>query len=644
MTKRWEYIQFALLGLLIVLGWQITDKWIFREETLTSLEAALCSTGNNRKELEKVLRYYQKSPADSLKYKAACFLISNMPYHYSYAPSEVVDSLKRLKVENKHRWINNDVIKGWKWFHYQSLPKVKDIDVIKADLLIENIEYAFKAWNKRTWSKYYSFEEFCEYILPYRVGDETLEKWRKIYYDRYNSVLDSLYQGTDVVEAARKIAAYLQSETFVNRIDFELPHMGALFLLENRVGYCRDGCDIASYVMRSLGIPVAMDQYQMSPSYNSRHFWSAVIDTTGMSVPFNYHEHLPQRGVNNDRKRGKVYRLSFGARKIDEDIMNDPDVPVFFRNVFLKDVTEEYYPDKGFDVNIESDKTNRYVYLSVYDYDKFIPIDMASVEGNIARFRNVETGLVYQPVFYKNGKASPAGYPFFLERGSVPSYFVPDTQRITEEIITRKYPMRDTHRFLASAVGMKFEGSISPDFRYPTILHAVVDTPQINCIKINFPQSYKCQYIRVTQKQTRIEIAEFEIFAKDKKLAIQKWGRKIDELNRNEYEKMIFDGKWDEYAVIINSPLFFDIGSVENTTSMVFIPRTDDNFIHLGDSYELFYQNGVKGWVSLGKQKADTTYLRYKNIPNNSILWLHNLTRGKEERPFYMKNGKQIFP
>lgn len=77
---------------------------------------------------------------------------------------------------------------------------------------------------------------------------------------------------------------------------------------------------------------------------------------------------------------------------------------------------------------------------------------------------------------------------------------------------------------------------------------------------------------------------------------------------------------------------------------MVLVPKNDDNFIHLGDAYELFYHNGVKDWVSLGKTVADTTYLYYRNIPDNSLLRLHNLTRGKEERPFYMKNGRQIFP
>ena len=49
----------------------------------SELEQALLLAGDNRAELEKVLKRYSTDPADSLKYRAACFLIENMPgYHY----------------------------------------------------------------------------------------------------------------------------------------------------------------------------------------------------------------------------------------------------------------------------------------------------------------------------------------------------------------------------------------------------------------------------------------------------------------------------------------------------------------------------------------------------------------------------------
>ena len=54
------------------------------------LETALQQAGENRVELEKVLSHYKTDPADSLKYKAACFLIENMPY-YTYYKGKQLD-------------------------------------------------------------------------------------------------------------------------------------------------------------------------------------------------------------------------------------------------------------------------------------------------------------------------------------------------------------------------------------------------------------------------------------------------------------------------------------------------------------------------------------------------------------------------
>ena len=39
-------------------------------------------------------------------------------------------------------------------------------------LLVSNIEWAFKVWREQPWGKNVSFEQFCEYILPYRIGNE----------------------------------------------------------------------------------------------------------------------------------------------------------------------------------------------------------------------------------------------------------------------------------------------------------------------------------------------------------------------------------------------------------------------------------------------------------------------------------------
>jgi len=48
-----------------------------------TIEDVLQQAGNNRKELEKVLKRYSRRSSDSLKFRAAGFLIVNMPGKYS---------------------------------------------------------------------------------------------------------------------------------------------------------------------------------------------------------------------------------------------------------------------------------------------------------------------------------------------------------------------------------------------------------------------------------------------------------------------------------------------------------------------------------------------------------------------------------
>lgn len=52
-----------------------------------------------------------------------------------------------------------------------------------------------------------------------------------------------------------------------------------------------------------------------------------------------------------------------------------------------------------------------------------------------------------------------------------------------------------------------------------------------------------------------------------------------------------------------SSSVIYKLDKKISISKIVFAPRNDDNFVWPGDSYELFYQNGVNGWESLGIQK-----------------------------------------
>ncbi|WP_436417263.1 hypothetical protein KCV26_12710 [Petrimonas sulfuriphila] len=84
----------------------------------SELQQALLFARDNRAELEKVLKRYSIDPADSLKYRAACFLIENMPgYHYyeGEALEKYADYFKLLGEDKKTPDQILDSLHGNKW-------------------------------------------------------------------------------------------------------------------------------------------------------------------------------------------------------------------------------------------------------------------------------------------------------------------------------------------------------------------------------------------------------------------------------------------------------------------------------------------------------------------------------------------------
>ena len=86
----------------------------------------------------------------------------------------------------------------------------------------------------------------------------------------------------------------------------------------------------------------------------------------------------------------------------------------------------------------------------------------------------------------------------------------------------------------------------------------------------------------------------------------------------------------------------YDLGRITPIGKLVYSPRNDDNYVWPGDEYELFYQDGINGWKSLGTQTASGRELNYL-VPDNALLWLRNRTKGREEQVFIYKDGKQYF-
>lgn len=75
------------------------------------LTEALVLSGENRKELLRVLEHYEQEE-DTLKYKAACFLIENMRWHRSFKKTQYVDS-RIPKLYEKFDYLYTKILDGF---------------------------------------------------------------------------------------------------------------------------------------------------------------------------------------------------------------------------------------------------------------------------------------------------------------------------------------------------------------------------------------------------------------------------------------------------------------------------------------------------------------------------------------------------
>ncbi|MDE6533108.1 MAG: hypothetical protein K2M27_06215 [Muribaculaceae bacterium] len=603
------------------------------------MDAVLDSAGENRVELERVLDYFKGVP---FKYDAACFLISNMSGKHHYVGWQL-DSLKAVKPLGR---MDDEELSRWDGFDFRKdCRKVMDVKTVDAEVLIENIELACEVWLSRPWHGRYSFNDFCEYVLPYKVGDEPPERWRKLWYDRYAPLMDSiLSQTTDIVEVASMIADRLKSEGFDNHDDVDVPHFGASFLMGHRVGYCRENCDIAAYAMRSLGIPVATDRYVTSPSYNSRHFWSALIDTTGLAVPFNYTERSISRTPDPQRRKmGKVYRRFYGKQGRKSVHVPDKLLPKLFRDPHTRDVSEEYFPDSK-PVTVAFPDGCGVGYLCVYNGTRFDAIDVAAVKDYKGVFRYIEDGVLLFPTVYENGKMRPCGYPLLTGR-KTHRRFIPDKGKRGTVVLNRKYPMVNTGRFLANIIGGRIEASADIRFICPTLVAEFTDTARTNRL-IYQPNLKGVRYIRyVAPSDRRIEIGEMHFYNKGEEIRPCKItpDRELDSIHIHNF-KLITDNVWHSFYLSQEGEvLTFDFGKPVDMDRVLFVPRNDDNFVREGQDYELFFHDGELGWRSLERKTALADSIGFDHVPGNAVLWLHDYSGGKEERPFYIEDGRQVF-
>lgn len=417
---------------------------VFLSKTLVAqvmpenVAAALAQTKTNKEELEKVIQHFRNSP-DSLKLEAAYFLIANMDIHRSqsyYWADSVGNKIpfNELSYPDFSSAIQafDNTKKNYQGIHPVSY-SFRDIDSVKADYLISNIEEAFLLW-KKPLAKNISFENFCEYLLPYRVSIEPLQDWRNTYEQRFKN--DCLTPNTDssLVHIKKDITRWFTCTYNLEKRTDPIPRLGALQLLLRKKGPCEDVADLVTYSLRSQGIPSSIDYVPAWATSSGNHTLNVAFGSAGEKI---HYDVLTSDSIKDFiREPAKVLRSTYSRQKNTlanfEIAKNIPEG--FLRQSNYIDVTSEYWQTRNVICKVSNSEDKPIAYSAVFNHGHWQPAWWGFVRNDSVLFTNMCQGAVILPMYYINGKLLPAGYPVASGYDATTT-LIPDTLNRTTLIL-----------------------------------------------------------------------------------------------------------------------------------------------------------------------------------------------------------------
>lgn len=627
-----------------------------------TLSQAMNLAGDNRGELEAVLDHYAD---DAEKLAAAKFLISNMPGHYSYShPERVsqfnksVDSFISNNPEIPYSQLCDSLNALYMNFGIDRMSKVSDCELISSEYLIANIEDAFERWHDNPWLKHLDFDQFCEYVLPYKVDElQPLNGWKNDFINSYRDLLEDLrycdlYNGSAYMACKTLNNAYKRDLNLKINSKGHIPVMDVSVRIKVPSGVCSDFTYITSVVFRSVGLPVTQDRTPHWANIRLGHSWNVLLAQNGKTITFVGMFDKFGESTIVDERPPKVFRKTFSINDAFRKLNSSGEyIPPFFRNICQKDVTQEYIDTSDIEIR-NIDTGNKYAYLCVYGDNDWTPVDFAEIKSGCAIFKNVAKNVIYLPVVYSQSeKYIPVSDTFLLKHNGEKHFFNVGDKTISASLYRKSPALRYTWDYAKLAKGGEFEASNDPDFiaDVHTVYEILTGYAISGDITVN-DSIPECRYWRYINRKD-------ETYCSMADIAFYKSNEKEPEIG----EIIGTDGSWEDDPAWSRENLFdgnpltsycaprhngcwvgMDFGKPIKISRIIYTPRADGNMVEPGDCYELFYWNNK--WVSLGKKEAITVYLKYDNIPDNAILLLRNRTKGVEERIFVIDSvGNQVW-
>jgi hypothetical protein len=630
----------------------------------SDLSLALKIAGDNRPELEKVLKHYRN---DSLKYKAAVFLIENMPGHYTRSDTAYMNAYYAA-IDSVMLLCKNESDKMRDSLFHQTVARftnlqqklIGDIHIIKSGYLIDHIDRAFFSLQMGDWAQHINFDDFCEYLLPYKVCEaQDLDDWREylIHYGDTATLTRLSYCGL------YKNAAYMACRTINNSLQDHvrkrwggdrtnyIPVRKMSSLLKIPSGICDDYCYMELALMRAHGIPVIMDY---TPQWSSRalgHSWLVLIGTSGTKVVFESLGPDPLCSYK-EAPMAKVFRKTYARNKeIVKIHRSEKYIPPKFATPFMKDVTEEYQATVDLTFPVKDSRNHTYAYLSVFNNASWVPVHWGKLKNKKVRFDKMGRRTAYLPVFYEGSGIRAFSDPVVVLLSGEVKTLKADTSVRQHLTLLRKHPpLERVYNVAHLVMGGKIQIASDSLFTDSVTLHTIEEFGVV-AREINLGgRADSARYWRyLSPDSSYCNMAELFFYEKDSVTPImgEIIGTSGSKTNDDRFTKAaVFDR---DALTFFNAPqeshcwVGLDFGRPVCIDRIIYYPRSDGNNIEIGHEYELFYWEDGQ-WQSLGRKKADSARLEYERCPGgNALFLLHDYTKGNEERIFTYENGEQVW-
>ncbi len=613
-------------------------------------------------EVEKVLDYYAD---DSLKRAAAEFLIENMPGKFGYRDKQIehYDTIFSL-YEKLYKSGNSESDPAlveqcwWNLVHKYGrlqplyLGRQYDTETVSAEYLIEEIETAFEAWQTAPDFISRDIDLFCRYVLPYRIGNEPLEPYRKRHFEQFRRIRDSLIINDDrlikeLYHEFDRVRKYKNSRLMWG-YPISLPRSK---VEQARRGSCRHMSEYYVLTLRACGIPATIDYVNHWGNRSQGHEWVVVLKDSGEFLPF---DALDRKRYFFTYKPAKIFRQTFEIQDVDENAAAY--VPGYLLASDRIDVSHLYFPTFDIEVSGNSVVTDRYRsfpygVICVFDNKEWQPVDYGRASDGKFHFKNMIGDVCYMAGYYDEDVFIPATPPFILDKEGGIEYIQSDTSGFADMHLTRKYPkFTRIISFSKALLGATVEVADNSDFSDSKVVMTILDKDTVDIIASTVTVSRPYRYIRMRLADKRGgNLAEVVFYGrrqgerKDIVLTGKVFGSPNGD-SKTGWEKAI-DGDYLTYFNINrkeNGYVALDLGKKNDyvLTRILCIPRSDTNFIIPGNHYRLEYWDGFS-WQCVGEKTATDYYLDFQKVPAGKLYILHNLSGGTEERIFIYKNGKQ---